>query len=80
MIGLVWGLRELSRPTGRWGLGLLALQLVVSVAVAAVFFGTIRLRLPYDPFALVLALCVWDWVWHRSRPLLQKWRPGARRA
>lgn len=60
MIGLGWGLRELLRRDGNWGMSLLALQLVVSIAVAAVFFGTIRLRLPYDPFAIVLALLVWD--------------------
>jgi hypothetical protein len=66
LIGLGWGLRELARPRGKWGLGLLALQLLVSIGVAAAFFGTIRLRLPYDPFALILALCVWDGAWQRA--------------
>jgi hypothetical protein len=37
--------------------------------VAAVFFGTIRLRIPYDPFAILLALMVWDRLW-RARAVL----------
>ena len=36
--------------------GLAALQLVALLAVSALFFGSIRLRTPTDPYALVLAL------------------------
>lgn len=44
------------------GPALLAWQLVASVIVAAVFFGTIRLRTPYDPYALILAMAGWAWL------------------
>ena len=36
-----------------------AWQLLTSMTVAAIFFGTIRLRTPYDPYAIVLALEGW---------------------
>ncbi len=36
------------------GLGVCALQLVSLLVTAAVFFGTPRLRVPYDPYALIL--------------------------
>jgi hypothetical protein len=81
LIGLGWGLRELVRSRGDWGMGLLALQLLVCIAVAAVFFGTIRLRLPYDPYAIILALMVWGAVWDalagRMRGCVQESRAGA---
>lgn len=46
-----------------------AWQLVTSMTVAAVFFGTIRLRTPYDPYAIILALEAWAVVipWLRRR-------------
>jgi hypothetical protein len=37
----------------------MAWHLVSSMTVAAVFFGDIRLRLPYDPYAIILAFEVW---------------------
>lgn len=46
---LVWIRR---RP----GLSICAWQLVTSMVVASIFFGTIRLRTPYDPYAIILAL------------------------
>jgi hypothetical protein len=52
MIGMLaasWWIRR--RPA----LALVAWQLVSSIVVAAIFFGTIRLRTPYDPYAFILA-------------------------
>lgn len=67
LLGVVWFVREPYRRGGNWVLGLSALQLLVSLGVAAIFFGTIRLRLPYDPFALLLALVVWDRLYTRLK-------------
>ncbi len=53
MIGMfvgVWWVRR--RPA----LALVAWQIVNSIVVAGIFFGTIRLRTPYDPYALILAV------------------------
>lgn len=46
---------------------LVALQLSSLLVVAAVFFGTPRLRTPYDPFALILValLLTRGWAWLR---------------
>lgn len=56
LVGLgaaLWWIRR--RP----GLTFCAWQLLTSMTVAAIFFGTIRLRTPYDPYAIVLALEGW---------------------
>jgi hypothetical protein len=56
LVGLVaaaWWVRR--RP----GLAFCAWQLVSSMVVAAIFFGDVRLRTPYDPYAIVLALEGW---------------------
>lgn len=53
LIGMFAGIYWVRR---RAALTLCAWQLVTSMTVAAVFFGTIRLRTPYDPFAIILAL------------------------
>ncbi|MEM7153574.1 MAG: hypothetical protein AAF799_12080 [Myxococcota bacterium] len=53
LIGLVAALAWIRR---RPGLAFCAWQLVTSMTVASVFFGTIRLRTPYDPYAMILAL------------------------
>lgn len=68
-IGAVFVLRRLRTSPDS---ALLAWQLVASVVVAAVFFGTIRLRTPYDPYALILATIGWAWLW-------SKWRARAAR-
>ena len=51
------------------GLGVCALQLASLIVISAVFFGTPRLRVPYDPYALLLALALPGFVttWLRSR-------------
>jgi hypothetical protein len=53
------------------GLSLCAFQLLTSMTVAAVFFGTIRLRMPYDPYAIILALEVWGRIVPQMR---RRWR------
>ena len=55
LIGIGWAIRMIRR---RPALSFIAWQLVTSMTVAAVFFGTIRLRLPYDPYAIILAFMV----------------------
>jgi hypothetical protein len=61
-------------------LTLCAWQLVTSITVAAIFFGSIRLRTPYDPYAIILALEVWTamamWLRRRLRHRLGGTPPG----
>ena len=51
-----------ARALRRWrdhpGLALCALQLSSLFAIAAIFFGTIRVRSPYDPYAFILGVWV----------------------
>lgn len=56
LIGLVAALGWIRR---RPGLTFCAWQLCTSMTVASIFFGTIRLRSPYDPYAIILALEGW---------------------
>jgi Dolichyl-phosphate-mannose-protein mannosyltransferase len=60
MFAALWWIRR--RPA----LTVVAWQLVSSIVVAAIFFGTIRLRTPYDPYAFILAaegcLLIADWL------------------
>lgn len=56
LVGLVAAVVWIRR---RPGLTFCAWQLCTSMTVAAVFFGTIRLRSPYDPYAILLALEGW---------------------
>jgi hypothetical protein len=64
----LWWIRR--RP----GLAFCAWLLVNSMLVAAIFFGDIRLRTPYDPYAIILALEGWVLIvgvvarWRRRRP------------
>jgi 4-amino-4-deoxy-L-arabinose transferase-like glycosyltransferase len=56
---------------GRWrrdpGLTLIALTLIGAMITAAIFFGEIRLRTPYDPYSLILALLAFTWARDRWR-------------
>jgi hypothetical protein len=63
MFAALWWIRR--RPA----LTLVAWQIVNSIVVAAIFFGTVRLRTPYDPYAFILALegGVLAWLWLRQR-------------
>ena len=63
----IWWLRR--RPA--WSF--VAWQVVTVIVIASIFFGTIRLRTPYDPYSIILAVEVWGaaiafaWVkWGRS--------------
>lgn len=66
LIGMVWALRRI-----RWrpAIAFCALQLVTSMTIAAIFFGSVRLRTPYDPYAILLAVEGWLLVipWLRAR-------------
>jgi hypothetical protein len=68
LIGLAWAIAWIRK---RPALTIMAWHLVSSMTVAAVFFGDIRLRLPYDPYAIILAWEVWAVVilfaWGRLR-------------
>lgn len=55
-LGMFWGLAWIRR---RPALTIIAAQLLTSLGIAAIFFGTIRLRTPYDPYAFILGLQVW---------------------
>lgn len=70
LVGIVAGLWWIRR---RPGLTFCAWQLVTSMTVAAIFFGTIRLRTPYDPYALILALEGWVLLW----AVAARWRARA---
>lgn len=52
LLGVAWSLRHARQ---RPGLAVCALPLVGLLIVAAIWFGEIRLRTPYDPLALLLA-------------------------
>ena len=57
----VAALRALGRRGGTEpGAKLCALQLVTIWVLAAVFFGSLRLRMPYDPYAWILAFPLLD--------------------
>ncbi|MEM9452764.1 MAG: hypothetical protein AAGF11_01210 [Myxococcota bacterium] len=70
LVGLGAGLWWIRR---RPGLTFCAWQQVTSMAVAMVFFGTIRLRTPYDPYAIILALEGWVLI----AAVLARWRRRA---
>jgi hypothetical protein len=55
-----------------------AWQLMTSMAIAAIFFGDIRLRTPYDPYAIILALETWAIVvpWLRARLIARRSSPS----
>jgi hypothetical protein len=55
LVGIGWALRVARR---RPELLLPAFQLLSMMVTAALFFGDIRLRTPYDPYAFILALQV----------------------
>lgn len=73
LLGMVIALRRLRQAPG---LSFCAWQQVTSMTVAAIFFGTIRLRTPYDPYAIILALEAYAVVavWARARWRRRSWR------
>lgn len=64
LIGVGLGLARLRRAPAT---AVLALCLFNSMLLAAVFFGDVRLRTPYDPYAIILALLAVHWAWSRWR-------------
>lgn len=52
LVGVGWAVAGLRRRP-EWTM--LGIQILVSIGVAAAFFGTIRLRTPYDPYSILLA-------------------------
>ena len=52
LLGGLWALKGARRNPG---LALCALPLAAMMLVAAIWFGVVRLRTPYDPLALLLA-------------------------
>lgn len=78
---VIWAPSMLGMGLGVWwirrrpALALVAWQIVNSIVIAAIFFGTIRLRTPYDPYAFILAVEGVLW----ASPRLRAWW-GRRRA
>jgi len=64
LVGMGIGLASAGR---RPAMALVALQLVTSIAVAAIFFGEIRLRTPYDPYSILLAAEIMATAWLFTR-------------
>ncbi|MEM6291603.1 MAG: hypothetical protein AAGA54_10070 [Myxococcota bacterium] len=60
LIGMVW---FMGRVRKRPSLSLIAFQTFTSTAIAGLFFGSIRLRTPYDVYAIILALEVFAIAW-----------------
>lgn len=52
-------------------LALVGWQILGSIVIAGIFFGDIRLRTPYDPYAIILAVLAVAWVGERA---LRLWR------
>lgn len=75
LVPMLFGMRlALGHPEHRM-LAPAALALVSVMIVATVWFGSIRLRTPYDPFAILLAVVAYRHVWQtiraRGRPTSQ---------
>jgi hypothetical protein len=64
LLGVGLGLARWRRAPAA---ALVALCLLTSMILAAVFFGDVRLRTPYDPYALILALLAIHWASERWR-------------
>lgn len=65
LVGIGLALARWRRDPGQT---LVALTLVGATITAAIFFGEVRLRTPYDPYALILALLAFAWardLWRR---------------
>jgi len=70
LLGMGIALRQIrTRPE----LAIIGLQILGSILIAGIFFGDIRLRTPYDPYAMILAVLGWAWFinalirWRRRR-------------
>ena len=76
----VLGLALLFRRKTLATYGILALHLIAVIVTSAIYFGDTRLRAPYDPMFILLALEVYailgGWLWLRGRGLWQRLRAG----
>jgi len=59
MVPALLGLAFAAMPRRRPEMALVSLNLWALLAIAAIFIGGIRFRVPYDPFLIVLAFEVW---------------------
>ena len=73
LLALTWPFLR-RRP---FGMRLLAVNVWVILALGAVFFGSIRIRSPYDPVLIILATEFWSlavlWSSRRGKRLLNRW-------
>ena len=79
LLGVGLGMARLRRDPA---LALIALCLLTSMVLAAVFFGDVRLRSPYDPYAIILALLAVHWLaarWRRRRASMGPGKPSVAR-
>ncbi len=74
IVVLLPSLLGIGLALGRWrrdpAQTLIALTLIGAMITAAIFFGEVRLRTPYDPYALILGLLAFAWardLWQRRR-------------
>jgi hypothetical protein len=65
LLGLGWLVRPAIDPRR----SMVALQLLALLAVAAIYIGGVRFRIPYDPIIILLALMVVE-------SLVERWRAG----
>lgn len=71
LLGVGLALRRLRAEPA---MALLAWQIVGSMVIAAIFFGDVRLRTPYDPYALILAIYAAAQVIEAGRWLRERYR------
>jgi len=64
LLGVGLGLARWRRAPAA---AMVALCLLTSMLLAAVFFGDVRLRTPYDPYAIILGLLACHWLYERRR-------------
>lgn len=74
----VLGLATLFRRETLTRHGLIALHLLAVIITSAIYFGDTRLRAPYDPMFILLAIEVYAfvalWLWGRGKTLWQRRR------
>ncbi len=64
----LWGLVVLARSPRRWFLSLPLLVVLYFSALAVVFWGALRMRVPAEPLVLLFAAVGIDSAWRRWRP------------
>lgn len=73
LVGMVWFMVWVRR---RPSMSLIAFQTFTSTAIAGLFFGSIRLRTPYDIYAIILAIEIYAIVWRIVRARLDAKAPA----